>query len=73
VLGISSSELREADSRAFRWSVAADALGVAALAAGGYSLYLTLAAPDAPSPEPPHGQALRLDVTASGLMLSGGF
>jgi hypothetical protein len=40
--GTSRRDLDDADSKTLRWSIAADGLGIAALALGSYSLYLTL-------------------------------
>jgi hypothetical protein len=72
-LDISRSELEAADRKAFHWSIAADSFSVAALAAGGYSLYLMLSDPE---PEPAALElagGLRVDITAEGVMVSGGF
>lgn len=47
-VGTTRAELDALDSRTTRWSVATDVLGVAALAIGSYSLYVTLRRPDSP-------------------------
>jgi hypothetical protein len=47
--GTTRKELNDADSKALTWSLAADSFGIAALALGGYSLYLTLRPPLTPA------------------------
>jgi tetratricopeptide (TPR) repeat protein len=72
-LDISRSELEAADRKAFYWSVAADSLSVAALAAGGYSLYLVLSHPEPKPAAPELVGGWRVDITATGVTMSGGF
>ena len=67
--GTSRKRLDEADAKATRWSVAADLLGVSALALGGYALYLTLR----PAESAPEAAALELGLSPGGARLRGSF
>jgi hypothetical protein len=67
--GTSRQSLDEADAKATRLSVAADVLGLGALALGGYALYLTIR----PSESAPRSSALELGVTPGGARLRGSF
>lgn len=69
--GTSRKRLDDADAKATRLSVAADVLGLGALALGGYALYLTLH----PGESAPHAAALELglDLGPRGARLRGSF
>jgi hypothetical protein len=67
--GTSKERLDAADAKATRLSIAADVLGVGALALGGYALYLTLRPADAG----PHSAALELGLSPAGARLRGSF
>jgi hypothetical protein len=73
MLGVRASELERADAEAFRWSVAADALAVAAFAAGSYSLYVWLAGRGEAERAPSRNDGARLELSPSRLVLSGEF
>jgi len=73
-LGVTRAKLDQLDRTAFRYSIAADVLGVAALAMGGYSLYLTLDTPDEQQINSrPRNTSARLDLWPGGASLRGEF
>jgi tetratricopeptide (TPR) repeat protein len=72
-LGIRARDLEQADAKAFRWSVAADALGLAALASGGYSLYIALSPHETEKADAALGAGFRVDFGATGCVLHGVF
>jgi hypothetical protein len=72
-LDITAAALEDADARAFRWTVTTDVLAVAALGAGGYSLYLALSTPDNEYTQPNPAGSVRLDLNPTGVLITGEF
>jgi hypothetical protein len=71
-LGTTRADLDELDRAAFRYSITADILGIAALGAGGYALYLTLDT-DEPSDAPSQNTSARIQLWPGGAYLRGEF
>jgi tetratricopeptide (TPR) repeat protein len=71
-LGVAPAELESADRAVLRWSLAADVLGVGALAGFGYSLYMTLQ-PEAPEAPKTLGSSVGVELRTNGVSVHGRF